>query len=326
MLTTMETRKCSNCSRAPQPLEEFVSAKKPGAFVKTCRKCRAKDDKQKSKPDVREKANVRNREKKYYADYREKQRAADETGFLARNAAQMNAWRAKNPEYQSRLQKEVLSVRVSIVKSSARCRRLAMELDDAAISALVAGACAYCGVESRPGAFNGVDRVDSTIGYVSSNVVSCCGTCNFSKGSLDPATFVRRCAHIAGAEDHADAWPVGGSHVAVGQYKERAAKRGLEFSLGIEEFEAMRRGACRYCARAPEKGDTFGVDRLDSAAGYVPGNCATACSECNYMKRWFSESDFRATCAAVAARRGEPGPWHEFAGEPCLRSITKRVT
>ena len=41
--TDVATRKCTNCSRGPQPMCEFVSAKDASVFVKRCAKCRAKD-------------------------------------------------------------------------------------------------------------------------------------------------------------------------------------------------------------------------------------------------------------------------------------------
>lgn len=57
---------------------------------------------------------------------------------------------------------------------------------------LVASNCAYCGIPpstvsspSKRGNFtyNGVDRVDNNLGYISDNVVSCCRWCNSAKGT-----------------------------------------------------------------------------------------------------------------------------------------------
>lgn len=61
--------------------------------------------------------------------------------------------------------------------------------------------CFYCGVEpsttfwhrgakesslqrSRPYLYNGIDRVENTIGYTRENCVSCCSICNNSKACL----------------------------------------------------------------------------------------------------------------------------------------------
>jgi hypothetical protein len=44
--------------------------------------------------------------------------------------------------------------------------------------------CTYCGVESGwPPKRNGIDRIDSSKGYVAGNVVTSCRTCNMAKGT-----------------------------------------------------------------------------------------------------------------------------------------------
>ena len=51
--------------------------------------------------------------------------------------------------------------------------------------------CFYCGVEGP----NGIDRIDSDLGYIKSNCRSSCKHCNYVKGDLkieDFKTWVRR--------------------------------------------------------------------------------------------------------------------------------------
>jgi hypothetical protein len=43
---------------------------------------------------------------------------------------------------------------------------------------------------------NGVDRIDSSIGYLPENVVPCCGLCNWMKGDQTQAEFFKRVAEI----------------------------------------------------------------------------------------------------------------------------------
>lgn len=44
--------------------------------------------------------------------------------------------------------------------------------------------CHYCGVESNwPLGRNGIDRVNTTVGYFKNNVVTACQTCNMAKGT-----------------------------------------------------------------------------------------------------------------------------------------------
>lgn len=66
--------------------------------------------------------------------------------------------------------------------------------------------CFYCGIPSssvwrKPGArrtleYNGLDRIDSAIGYVPSNVVPCCKYCNFAKSRWEREEFVAWLAHV----------------------------------------------------------------------------------------------------------------------------------
>ena len=77
-------------------------------------------------------------------------------------------------------------------KRNARKRSLAVEIPDSRFFELFSGECFYCGCvlsktlthKKAYGSFsyNGVDRLDNSIGYVEGNVVSCCADCNYKKG------------------------------------------------------------------------------------------------------------------------------------------------
>lgn len=69
-------------------------------------------------------------------------------------------------------------------------------------TAIVTGACSYCGtppnrdtvVGRRPRAKrNGIDRVDNAVGYVLANCVPCCSICNKMKLTLSKDDFL---AHV----------------------------------------------------------------------------------------------------------------------------------
>jgi 5-methylcytosine-specific restriction endonuclease McrA len=71
--------------------------------------------------------------------------------------------------------------------------------------------CTYCGsppriYESKPNygkgrtvktLMNGIDRLDSSLGYVTGNVVPCCGTCNKMKMAMDESLFTIHVLKIA---------------------------------------------------------------------------------------------------------------------------------
>lgn len=52
--------------------------------------------------------------------------------------------------------------------------------------------CFYCGA---PGQIS-LDRLDSSLGYTKSNVVTCCGICNIMKGTLSQHDFIFQCKKI----------------------------------------------------------------------------------------------------------------------------------
>lgn len=67
--------------------------------------------------------------------------------------------------------------------------------------------CAYCGTppsavalrrpRGGPYVYNGLDRIDGPIGYVTGNVAPCCRPCNFMKGTITREQFIRQCLRVA---------------------------------------------------------------------------------------------------------------------------------
>ena len=79
-----------------------------------------------------------------------------------------------------------------------RNKSFGLEYDD--VVSLVSGNCFYCG--QSPGntkktkntisalVYNGIDRVDNSLGYEIGNVVTCCKVCNRAKGDLSVKDFL----------------------------------------------------------------------------------------------------------------------------------------
>ena len=82
-------------------------------------------------------------------------------------------------------------------KQSAKCRGLDYSLSDTVIFSIIKESCHYCGTppnkphrENSSFLYNGVDRVDNSLGYVQDNVVPCCYICNKMKGVLSKEEFM----------------------------------------------------------------------------------------------------------------------------------------
>lgn len=91
-------------------------------------------------------------------------------------------------------------------------RNLSFDITIEQFSELTSSDCHYCGTPPAqvnknmdrympPYIYNGIDRIDSTIGYVMPNCVPCCGVCNMMKRNNNYDDFIARCRAIT--ERHA---------------------------------------------------------------------------------------------------------------------------
>jgi len=83
---------------------------------------------------------------------------------------------------------------------NARVRDLVFRLNKDQFKNLTQGFCFYCGV---PGSnvidrlrhngvyvYNGIDRLDNSVGYTKKNCVTCCKTCNWMKNTMNYKEFI----------------------------------------------------------------------------------------------------------------------------------------
>lgn len=70
----------------------------------------------------------------------------------------------------------------------AKNRELPFQLTFEQFTDLIYMPCHYCAVVGDP--LNGVDRIDSSLGYLVSNCVPCCSICNRAKGAMPYAEFL----------------------------------------------------------------------------------------------------------------------------------------
>ena len=81
--------------------------------------------------------------------------------------------------------------RVSQIKRSIKIKGYDFYLSDEEIYKFIISDCYYCGKSSGwPSERNGIDRINSKIGYHFKNCVSSCFTCNAAKGDMDANNFI----------------------------------------------------------------------------------------------------------------------------------------
>jgi hypothetical protein len=89
---------------------------------------------------------------------------------------------------------------------NARNKGRKFELTREEFESLVSSPCHYCGEPpslrnvstATKVPLNGIDRLDSSGGYLPENVVTCCSICNNMKGTMSYADFIDRCSRISG--------------------------------------------------------------------------------------------------------------------------------
>jgi 5-methylcytosine-specific restriction endonuclease McrA len=88
-------------------------------------------------------------------------------------------------------------------KTGAKQRNLIFDLSKEEVEILIKDNCFYCGQPpsntinistltygKKEYLYNGIDRIDNSIGYIKENCVTCCSTCNHAKHTLTYSSFL----------------------------------------------------------------------------------------------------------------------------------------
>lgn len=87
-----------------------------------------------------------------------------------------------------------------------------------------------------------------------------------------------------------------------------AFKRGIVFTLTAEQFAAARDGDCAYCGAAiPER--ITGLDRVNGARGYEPGNVVPCCEWCNKAKNTLTGDEWIRVIGPAVELHGKGNVW-----------------
>lgn len=194
-MASSDLKKCSNCTRAPQPMEEFINER--GRECATCAKCRAKGKKSDTKPTRREYHNDMQRENRYDTSWRAKQLEERPEEYRKHNNEVHSNWRAENAEHSAKWHRTNVNPRLDAIKRAATKREIEWHMSDDEAKAMLVLPCVYCGWLDLEVRVNGIDRLDSAKGYTAENCRPCCKNCNYMKGTFDPKTFITWAKRIA---------------------------------------------------------------------------------------------------------------------------------
>lgn len=163
-------KKCTKCKEVLPKTQEYFKLQEDKFYWGSCNTCRN--------------LGRRERDKAYYDRTRDKQ------------AESRKSWRNANKDAQAQWQKGYYATptrRYKHYRSAAKQRDIGFELTFEEFQEFWGQPCYYCAdsIETV-----GLDRVDSSIGYVFFNVVSCCKKCNFAKHLMNEDEFVAHCEKI----------------------------------------------------------------------------------------------------------------------------------
>jgi hypothetical protein len=319
---TASEKQCSVCCKM-YTKEMFQGIHGETHTCKICRDANKRADEKRDKEHVNELArkNSANPERKivknawkeenyekvalYCIKYRQKLIENDIENYLYHNAEVMQKWRDANPE-KATLMKEQKNNNIDYsytnYKYSSELKQLIFEFTKEDFIRIVKLPCNYCGIIQEKG-FNGIDRIDSTIGYIIDNCVSCCAMCNFMKGCLNKHIFIKRVEHILTYNKviEGNLFPNSFKHYnpIYSKYKSSANARKLEFKINETIFTLITNKPCYLCGKLNTEYHQNGLDRINSSIGYLESNVYSCCGNCNYMKNNYIYKEFMDKCLLI---------------------------
>jgi hypothetical protein len=228
-------------------------------------------------------------------------------------------------------------------RNNARTHDRIYDLTVEEVRALVLQPCHYCTAppsaqiklqhtynqyspDEEPILVNGIDRIDSSLDYVSANVVTCCIDCNIAKQNRSTAEFI---AWVLQAEKFIDNRPEDliyygdiavnlqpALHNVYKRYCEHNRYTGNKIiipnTIDLHTVARLIRTQCYYCGGGLSNKETLrrknratgeqvsrileynGLDRVDSRGIYELSNVVPCCVHCNKAKLLMTQEEFYA--------------------------------
>ncbi len=148
--------------------------------------------------------------------------------------------------------------------------------------------------------YNGLDRLDCSLGHTLDNCVPCCIICNRGKSNQSYQQAIEWMRNLARSfkKDREKKWTKVNldneelSHARTIFRQKRRARTDLSF----EEFYQLSKQNCHYCLMgfSNQYGNFVynGLDRQDSSIGYLKGNVVPCCKWCNSAKKNLTLNQF----------------------------------
>ena len=189
-----------------------LSAKSKDGYASTCKECKLKKHEyyEKNKEEILQKSSEYRETHKEQKAARDKQYAQENKekiqqyqkeyreGHKLSNAEYQKQYRIKNKDKLDEYKKSP-HVRYTVYQRNAKNKDRNFDLSEYDFIKMTSQPCIYCGGYSdtyNGEWFNGIDRIDSSLGYSYNNCVTCCATCNRMKMDLDVDDWIGKMKQI----------------------------------------------------------------------------------------------------------------------------------
>jgi hypothetical protein len=148
--------------------------------------------------------------------------------------------------------------------------------------------------------YNGLDRLDSSLGHMKENCVSCCIICNRGKSNQSYSQAIGWMLHLSQnfnleKEKSWKSFPVIPDETKYARTIYRKIKWKTT-DLSFEQFYSLTKNQCYYCdgnySNSYGKFDYNGLDRVNSDLPYLHSNLVPCCKYCNFAKGKLSLQQF----------------------------------
>jgi len=295
-----ETQSCTNCREANKRSDE----KRDKEHVNELARFNSSKPERKIVKNAWKEANYE-KVAMYCIQHRKKMIEEDIDKYHSHNAETIKKWRDSHPEKVQEINEQKnknMNYSYTNYKYSASLKQLMFEISKEEYLLLVVSPCNYCGIIQEKG-FNGIDRLNSSIGYVKNNCVSCCAMCNYMKGCLNKDIFIQRVEHIATYNKFVEGklYPNAFQdyNSVYSSYITSAKNKKLSFKINKCVFMIITNRPCYMCGKKSTTEHQNGLDRIDSSIGYLENNVYSCCGNCNFMKKNYSYKRIIDKCVMI---------------------------